>query len=84
MNGKVYKKVRPGKSFEIMLEGKAELIITGPEILQVGVTGTQKIPFKVELQLEPLEKQKSIPVILTLQREIVQYKHVFNERFKNQ
>jgi len=61
-----------------------EIVTTGFEISLVNKNRMpQKIAFRAELQSESLEKQKTLSVTHTVHKEMVQYKHVFNEQFTN-
>jgi hypothetical protein len=79
LNGEVKRKIVPDKPFEIMIEDKVEITITGPEIQLPTEANNEKLPFKAVFTLESLEKQKQLPVTLTLHRGTVQYVHKFIE-----
>ena len=72
-----YKKIQPEKPFEMIIEDKVEITIAGPEIQLPPEANNEKIPFKTVFTLESAEKQKRLPVTLTLHRGTVQYIHEF-------
>ena len=83
INGGTSQKIKPGKPFDIKLDGKAILAITGAEIQLPKEAGNEKVPFKALFTLEPQGKQKQLPVTLTLNRETIKYTHQFIDLSNN-
>lgn len=83
VNGAVSQKIKPGKPFDLKLDGKTIIVITGPEIQLPKEADNAKVPFKAVFTLDPQGKQKQMPVTLTLNRETVKYKHEFIDLAKN-
>jgi len=83
INGEPNQKIKPGKPFNITLDDRAIIMITGPVIQLPKEANNEKVPFKAVFTLDPLEKQKQIPVTLTLNREPINYNHAFIDLSKN-
>jgi hypothetical protein len=84
VNGKKGKKIKAGNPFQLKLNGKTEVSITGPVITLPAIAGAEKVPFKAVFTLESMENRKNMPVTLTLHRGTVTYKHEFNPQFSSQ
>ena len=80
---KLSKKSNPGHPFNIKLNGKAIIVITGPVIQLPKEANNAKVPFNAVFTLEPQGKQKQLAVTLTLNWEAVQYNHQFIDLAKN-
>jgi len=83
INGEANQNIIPGKPFNINLNGKSVITITGAEIQLPKEAGNEKVPFKAIFTLEPHVKLKQIPVTLTLNREAVKYNHQFIDLSNN-
>jgi hypothetical protein len=83
VNGEAATNTQPGKPFNISLNGKTLIIISGPEIQLPKEANGVKVPFKAVFTLDPQGKQKQVPVTLTLNREAVPYNHEFIDLAKN-
>ena len=83
VNGEGNQKIKPGQTFQINLQNKAVIVITGPEMQLPKEAGSQKVPFKAVFTLDPQVKQKQLPVTLTLNRGAEVYKHEFIDLAKN-
>jgi hypothetical protein len=83
VNGEAATKTQPGKPFEIKLNGKTVIMITGPEIQLPKEASSVKVPFKAVLMLEPQGQQKQLSVTLIVNREPVKYSHEFIDLAKN-
>ena len=83
INGAGSQKIKPGKPFEIKLDGKTIVVIAGPEIQLPKEANNEKVLFKAVFTLDPQGKQKQLPVTLTLIREAVKYNHEFIDLAKN-
>lgn len=79
IDGKVKIRTKPEEPFEILIDGKTEVTVTGPEIQLPPVANNEKISFKTVFTLEPAERGQELPVILTLHRGTVDYKHKFTQ-----
>lgn len=77
VNGEAVTKTQLGKSFDLKLNGRTIIMITGPEIQLPKEANNVKVPFKAAFILEPQGQQKQLSVTLTVNREAVPYTHEF-------
>ncbi len=73
VNGETVKKIKPDQPCQITLDGKAIIMITGPEIQLPKEADNEKVPFKAIFLIEPQGSKKQLPVSLTINREAVKY-----------
>jgi hypothetical protein len=83
INGEPSQKIKPGKPFNITLNGKAIIMISGPEIQLPKEANNEKVPFKALFTLDPQGQQKQLAVTLTVNRDVVPYNHEFIDLAKN-
>jgi hypothetical protein len=83
VNGESVKNIKPDAPFNLTLNGKSVIMISGAEVQLPKEAGSQKIPFKAVFILEPQGNQKQLPVTLTLNRNTVKYNHQYVDLAKN-
>jgi hypothetical protein len=83
INGELRQNINPGKPFNISLDGKSIIMITGPVIQLPNEANNEKVNFKAIFTLEPQGAKKQLPVTLILNRGAVNYNHQFIDLAKN-
>lgn len=77
INGEPYKKVKAGDPFDMTVNGKSVVVITGPVIQLPKEANNERVPFKAIFILEPQGNQKSLPVTLNVNKDAVKYNHEY-------
>ncbi len=83
VNGEKITTTQPDKSFNLKLNGKTLIMITGPVMQLPKEADNEKVPFKALLVLEPQGQQKQLPVTLTINNGAIPYNHEFIDLTKN-
>jgi hypothetical protein len=77
VNGEHPVKIQEGKPFDLKIEGKSIIVVSGPVIQLPKEADGEKVPFKAIFTLEPQMKSKQLPVTLTVNRNVGKYTHQY-------
>jgi len=74
------RQVKVGGAFSLVLDNKAKIVITGPQVTLPEEAGGSKVPFRAELTLQNASHTAATPdprVVVTVLRGTVPYTHTF-------